>query len=86
MQHEHRGAATADAEGARGRAISTGGTTAGGLAASDVAARPSPADAAEGVPSEQLWRAAIRAAREAAVLAAELRRQIAASAPPRDVA
>ena len=35
---------------------------------------------AEAVPSDQLWRAAIRAAREAAALAADLRRQLAADA------
>lgn len=32
--------------------------------------------ASEAVPSEQLWRAAIHAAREAAALAADLRRQL----------
>ena len=35
-----------------------------------------PAPLAETVPSDQLWRAAIRAAREAAALAADLRRQL----------
>jgi hypothetical protein len=35
---------------------------------------------AETVPSDQLWRAAIRAAREAAALAADLRRQLTAGA------
>ena len=37
---------------------------------------------AETVPSDQLWRAAIRAAREAAALAAELRRQLAGGVGP----
>jgi hypothetical protein len=37
--------------------------------------------ASETVPSEQLWRAAIHAAREAAALAAELRRQLASVVP-----
>ncbi|GLC23774.1 hypothetical protein [Roseisolibacter agri] len=32
--------------------------------------------ASEAVPSDQLWRAAIHAAREAAALAADLRRQL----------
>jgi hypothetical protein len=35
-----------------------------------------PAPTAETVPSDQLWRAAIRAARDAAALAADLRRQL----------
>jgi hypothetical protein len=35
-----------------------------------------PSPLAETVPSDQLWRAAIRAAREAAALATELRRQL----------
>lgn len=35
-------------------------------------------DTADAVPSEQLWRAAIRVTREAAELAADLRRQVAA--------
>jgi hypothetical protein len=38
--------------------------------------RREPAPRAETVPSDQLWRAAIRAAREAAALAADLRRQL----------
>jgi hypothetical protein len=46
---------------------------------------PRPPLGADTVPSEQLWRAAIRAAREAAALAADLRRQLAATALPRDV-
>lgn len=36
--------------------------------------------ASESVPSDQLWRAAIHAAREAAALAADLRRQLASVA------
>ena len=36
----------------------------------------------ESVPSEQLWRAAILAARQAAVSAAELRRALEARTPP----
>ena len=40
----------------------------------DGAREPSPLT--ETVPSDQLWRAAIRAAREAAALAADLRRQL----------
>ena len=36
----------------------------------------------ETVPSDQLWRAAIHAAREAAALAADLRRQLRSVTPP----
>jgi hypothetical protein len=58
----------------------TRGTTTDGasdaLAASVVPATPR----VEGVPSEQLWRAAILAARQAALAAADLRRALAESA------
>ena len=37
--------------------------------------------ASETVPSDQLWRAAIHAAREAAALAADLRRQLRGASP-----
>jgi hypothetical protein len=63
----------------------------------DAAAGPPPVSAAvgpyaaplgrvEGVPSEQLWRAAILAARQAALAAAELRRALEESAASRAAA
>lgn len=91
MQHEqqHRGAAPA------GGAVVSGlgaqrdpgvGTTMGATNGSDGAELPHTpfsdarlAMASETVPSEQLWRAAIHAAREAAALAADLRRQLASA-------
>lgn len=75
---------------------SDGRTTSGASedAAADApipAAAPAPAASmprVEGVPSEQLWRAAILAARQAALAAADLRRALAeaavASAPRAD--
>jgi len=58
----------------------TSGTTADG-ANDALAASLSPATPrVEGVPSEQLWRAAILAARQAALAAADLRRALAESA------
>ena len=92
MQHEEqvRGVPSegplADVGGSRpsvdsiGIAGSAGGSGAAPLrvVGADVGREPAPL--AETVPSDQLWRAAIRAAREAAALAADLRRQLASGA------
>ncbi|MDF1501542.1 hypothetical protein [Roseisolibacter sp. H3M3-2] len=74
MQHERefRGDPPVAAEGAR-----AGGAVVGDALASSV--EPRPPLSSDTVPSEQLWRAAIRAAREAAALTVDLRRQF---APP----
>ena len=70
----------ADAGGSRpsvdpvGIAVGSGGAPLRVVLDADVRREPSPM--AETVPSDQLWRAAIRAAREAAALAADLRRQL----------
>jgi len=56
------------------------GRAADGATEDAAAGTPPAAPRVEGVPSEQLWRAAILAARQAALAAAELRRALAESA------
>jgi hypothetical protein len=58
----------------------TSGTTGDGASGASPASVPPATPRVEGVPSEQLWRAAILAARQAALAAADLRRALAESA------
>ena len=91
MQHEqqHRGDAPAGGGVVGGQSerpdAGLGGAGANGSGGLDAPRAPF-ADArlaisSETVPSDQLWRAAIHAAREAAALAADLRRQLGGPTP-----
>lgn len=86
-EQQHRGESPAGGGGVGGQAgplDATVGVTNGSDGAEPLRAPFADARlalASETVPSDQLWRAAIHAAREAAALAADLRRQFGGAAP-----